>query len=321
LGPQGNYSLFRDTVLFTGNAFRAASFDGTNDFWAGGAPASSSNFINGAFYLGTGPTSATAISTATNAGASNVRYCQFFNINGQPRLYFDCTASPPGLYYIAGFPKTGNSAVVTNLTLAVNAGGTGAPGSCGFAVSPDGNTIYIADGRGWSGTVANTTGGIQKWTNGVLDKILRPDPASSVGTMYLTADFSANPVVIYATTTAFGADLDQNEVVKVVDDGTSTGTATVLATAGANECFAGIAFGPNALPPHLDAITLLPDRNVRLTVSGSPDVSYTIEDSSSLAPVSWAPLATNSSATGLFQYDDLAATNSAKRYYRARYSP
>jgi hypothetical protein len=75
----------------------------------------------------------------------------------------------------------------------------------------------------------------------VLDKVLRADPATTIGTMYLTVDFSANPPVIYAVTTAFGAGLDQNELVKIVDDGSSSGVATVLATTGPNLCFRGSA--------------------------------------------------------------------------------
>ncbi|PYJ07230.1 MAG: hypothetical protein DME25_04365 [Verrucomicrobia bacterium] len=139
--------------------------------------------------------------------------------------------------------------------------------------------------------------------------------------MYLEADFSVNPVVIYAVTTAFSSSLDQNEIVKVVDDGSSTGVATVLAMAGVNECFRGISFGPTVLPPHIDAITPLPSGNYRLTVSGSSNVLYTVEASSGLAPASWTALITNSSPTGTFDYDDLTASSSARRFYRARYSP
>ena len=320
LGPLGEYSLFKDTATFSGNTYRAASFDGTNNFWEAGATASTGNVINGVFYAGSSSPSSTAISTAANMGAANVRYAAFFKVNGQDRLYFDGANVPPGLYHIDGFPTAGGNSVTTDLTLAQNAGGTGAPGPCGFAVSPDGNTIYVADGRGWSATVANTTGGIQKWTNGVLDKVLNADPINNVGTMYLTADFSANPVVIYAVTTAFNSTMDQNKVVKVVDDGSDAGVATVLATSGPNECYRGIAFGP-VVPPHIDAVTPLPAGNYRVTVSGWSNIAYTVEASSGLAPASWTPLVTNSSPTGTFNYDDLTAGGSAHRFYRARYTP
>jgi hypothetical protein len=321
LGPFGEYSLFKDTALFSGNNYRTALHDGTNDFWGGGTTASTSNAVNGIFYAGSATPSTTAISTAAGAGAGNVRCAHFVNVNGTNRLYFDAANTPAGLYYIDGFPKTGSSTVVTNLVFSANGAGTGAPGATDFAVSPDGNTIYVADGRGWSATVANTTGGIQKWTNGVLDKVLRPDPSTSVGTMYVAADFSANPVVLYAITTAFGANLDQNELVKVTDDGSANGVATVLAPAAANECFRGISFGPTVLPPNIDTISQLPDRNFRLTVSGSSNVSYYLQSSSTLSPPSWSSLVTNNNPNGSFQYDDLTATNFAQRFYRAGYTP
>jgi hypothetical protein len=321
LGPFGEYSLFKNTAVFSGNNYRAALHDGTNDFWAAGTTASTGNAVNGVFYCGSTSPSSFAITTATNAGGANVRCAHFVNVNSAPRLYFNMANSPAGIYYIDGFPKTNTSTVVTNIVLSPNGGGTGAPGATDFAVSPDGNTIYIADGRGWSGTVAFTTGGVQKWTNGVLDKVLRPDPSTSVGGMYVVVDFSANPVVLYAITTAFGANLDQNELVKIVDDGSASGTSTVLATAGANECFRGISFGPTVLPPHLDSITQLGDRNFRIVVSGTTNASYRVERSLTLTPPSWTPVVTNASATGSFSYDDLTATNSAERFYRAAYLP
>jgi len=171
---------------------------------------------------------------------------------------------------------------------------SGAPGPCGFAV--------------------------QKYTNGVLDKILRPHPSNTNGTMYLTVDFNANPPVVYAVTTAFNPTMDQNAVVKVVDDGSATGTATLLATAGVNECFRGISFGPNVLTPAITA-NQLPDGNLRLTVSGSSNISYSVESTPVVAPTSWTSRVTNSSSSGTFIYDDLTATNSAHRYYRATYRP
>jgi hypothetical protein len=161
----------------------------------------------------------------------------------------------------------------------------------------------------------------QKWTNGVLDKVLRADPATTVGTMYLTVDFSANPPVIYAVTSAFGGGLDQNELVKIVDDGSASGIASVLATAGPNQCMRGVSFGPTVQTPHIDAISILPDRNVRLTVSGSSNVLYSLQGSASLAPSAWTSLVTNSGPNGTFIFDDLAATNYPARFYRAYYRP
>ena len=82
----------------------------------------------------------------------------------------------------------------------------------------------------------------------------------------------------------------------------------------------GISFGPTVLPPHSDTVNVLPDGNIRLTVSGSTNVSYTAQSASSVLG-GWTSLVTNSSPTGSFNYDDLAATNAPLRFYRAFYMP
>jgi hypothetical protein len=55
-----------------------------------------------------------------------------------------------------------------------------------------------------------------------------------------------------------------------------------------------VSFGPTVQTPHIDAISILPDRNVRLTVSGSSNVLYSVQGSASLAPSAWTSLVTNS---------------------------
>jgi len=71
---------------------------------------------------------------------------------------------------------------------------------------------------------------------------------SSVGTRYLSADFTGVNPVIYATTT----EAPFNRLVSIVDTDASA-PAVTLATAGVNQTFRGIRFGPAEVvaPPTL----------------------------------------------------------------------
>ncbi len=74
--------------------------------------------------------------------------------------------------------------------------------------------------------------------------MFKPDPDSTSGAHYLTVDWSGASPVIYAVTTNDSV----NKIIKVIDDGATT-TGTVLATAGANQQFRGIRFGPTSEAP------------------------------------------------------------------------
>src|SRR5262249_44973296 len=114
------------------------------------------------------------------------------------------------------------------------------PTSNQFVFSPDGNTVYIADGR------TNGAGGLLTYHRTSSSGLYTPVPGrsfnfSSNGIRGLVADFKSvsGSVILYATTTEASA----NRLVKFVDDGSST-TETDLATAPANEVFRGVAFSP-----------------------------------------------------------------------------
>jgi hypothetical protein len=292
-----------------GSVYRSAAFDGVDEYW--GATSGGT----GPYYFGT------QVAAGRAGSIVNIRIVSLFN--GQ--LYY-CAANN-GIYHFSGKPHPGDASDTQDIAVAANGGIPNGPGACQFAVSPDGNTIYLADGRTWaSGTPVKTIGGIQKWvkSSGSFGTdpvaILRPDPSSTNGALYLTADFSGANPVIYATTVVVGG---QNKVVKAVDDGSNSGagTATVLATVGPNQQYRGIHFGPAVQRPHIDAINPLPDGNFALTVSGSAGVAYSVQASSDTVPTSWTSLVTNSNPTGTFQYNDLTATNHPQRFYRAAYTP
>jgi hypothetical protein len=136
-----------------------------------------------------------------------------------------------------------------------------------FAVSPDGNTIFVADSR------TNAGGGILEFyqaTAGQWTDVNASGAGFPIGTAGadsglrgLYVDFSnPNAPIIYGTTTATSA----NRLVKITG-GTTNGntpnyTVTVLATAPTNEAFRGVALAPTA--PGATA------SSTNLSVSGSP---------------------------------------------------
>ena len=211
------------TSTMTGNA-RGVMTDNGTEFWV-------STSSGGIFYAGSlGATSATSL------GTPNTRNLGIFN--GQ--LYAS-VASTTGTGNGFGISQVGSGLPTSSASLSLLPGflnnNTGSSKSAfGFFMADLNNdgildTAWIAD---------STTGsGIQRWAfNGsswTLQYTLATGAAEAV-TVNLSG---ANPTV-YATTT--GGNLDE-----VVDTGASS-TVNVLATAGANEIFRGIAFAPQSVP-------------------------------------------------------------------------
>jgi hypothetical protein len=181
----------------------------------------------------------------------------------------------------------------------------------------------VADGRTWSAAVANTTGGIQKWekSGGSFGlsptRVLKPDPGSTNGALYLTVDFGpANPVIYAAV---IGA--SQNSLVRIVDDGSNSGagTSTVIATAGPNQQFRGIRFGPSAIPPAPVLSPSLPGAGTTgVTVSWSSvsGATYRLDYKDSLTALAWTPLSTNIATGATTSYIDTTSPAPTNRFYR-----
>ena len=129
-----------------------------------------------------------------------------------------------------------------------------------FSISPDGNTIIVADAR------TDSFGGVymyQDYTSPGTWSIVAQYNYSSSGLTGLSVNWS-NPAdpVIYAVTTNANSGYAQNSIVEfssaitgnqsagnggTIDGATSGGSApTVIATAAANESFRGIALAPVA---------------------------------------------------------------------------
>ncbi len=221
--PTGLYSAVADvsqTYAYAGNNMRSATAAGSK-YYAGGT---SGTIATGAVQL-MGPTTSKRVNSSTSI--TNVRVVQVFN--GQ--LYFMTGSAPIGVYAVGtGCPSdTGNA--TTYLTMS----GTAPTSPYGFAISPDNNTLYLADD-------AASTGGIFKYTrSGGTGTFAFAYRVTTTGARGLTVDFTTTPYTLYATSNAATA----NTLFKVTDNGAGSSTTT-LATAATNYIFRGVTFTPSA---------------------------------------------------------------------------
>ncbi len=211
------------TSDYSGVNWRSAATDGTNNFWGAGS-------AGGTLYLGNqGP------HTVVQNSKPNDRVVQVFN----GKLYMGSASTTgdglTGIYKFNGLPQTTvglpAAIVFTNTFTSPN-------GVTDFAVNSNETIIYFADDRVPSGIV----GGIQRWdfNSGVWVNSYRlTNGIGAVGASHLEVDWSGSNPVIYAVT----AEAGQNRLVKVTDTGLNS-SFTTLATAGANQLFRGVKFGP-----------------------------------------------------------------------------
>lgn len=178
----------------------------------------------------------TGTSTQLSTTPTNTRVVKIFN--GQ--LYITSASGAfLGVSSIgSGTPTT--SGQTTTALPGMPTSGTHSPYS--FSMSPDGNTLYIAD----DGSVANG-GGIQKWTlsGGTWSKAytLLNTGTTNIPARGLTADFSGTHPVIYATTGTSAP----NALIEVVDS-SSTAIVDTLAVSPTNTVFRGVDFAPTNGP-------------------------------------------------------------------------
>jgi hypothetical protein len=176
------------------------------------------------------------VSTQLSTTPTNLRVVRVFN--GQ--LY---VSSASGAFLAVSTIGTGTPTTSGQTTTALpGMPTTGTHSPYAFSISPDGNTLYVAD----DGSVAND-GGIQKWTlsAGTWTKAytLLNNGTTTTPIRGLTVDWSGVNPVIYATTGT--ATSSPNLLIKVTDTGSGS-TATTLATSPTNTAFRGIDFAPAA---------------------------------------------------------------------------
>ncbi|HVM48324.1 MAG TPA: immunoglobulin domain-containing protein [Candidatus Acidoferrum sp.] len=216
IDDQAQYTLaISSSSAGSGNFWRGAAFDGTNDYWGFSRTA-------GTYYFGFD-----VPGLVVQSDWSNLRSMAIFN----GRLYaVSAVAGKTGVARFAGLPEAPETVEVV-----IN---TGSSFSSDCEVSPDGTVVYVADSE-----ASGTGGGVQRWqfdgSNWNLAYTLNDNLPG--GAYYVTADFSgANPVV-YAVTT----DAENNQIVRISDAGSGS-PGTVVAYAGASQNFRGIRLGPAA---------------------------------------------------------------------------
>ncbi len=203
--PFGNYSMVSNvpqSQAFNGNNFRSATGAGSRFYGAGAGGGTNGVRIMGA-------------TTSTQVVASgSTRVVQIFN--GQ--LYYSL---PGGIYTAgAGIPiASGTSSTLVASATSANS----------YAVSPDNNTLYVADDGA----------GIIKYTRTIGSGLFTTGPAlSSIPCRGITVDFTTTPYIIYATTApATGV----NALIRLTDGSSVVDT---LAVAAIGTIFRGLTFSP-----------------------------------------------------------------------------
>lgn len=213
------------TAFNAGNVRGAASVDGSA-FWVTGNGAS---MQGGTWYapLGSVGTGSHVLATPNNGRVVAI---------AQGQLYGDAgSAMFTGVYTIgSGLPTAAGATATTLPGMAV---ATASP--YGFALfdldpAPGLDTLYVADDN-----AVGAGGGIQKWTlaSGTWSQQAGFGANFTTGMRGLAAQRAGTSVVLYATT----LEATQNNLLRIVDDGVSAPTATVIATAPANTVYRGVA--------------------------------------------------------------------------------
>ncbi len=241
--PAATYSLAASTAtLYNGNNIRSGTASGSNYF--GGGPGSGISLMNAGFSLMTTP-------------VVNTRVVQIFN--GQ--IYFSSATGA----------NLGVLSLGTNITTACCAASTllnasPSPSAYGFSLSPDGNTLYIAD----------DAQGINKYTKSGATYALAYNVNSTL-VRSIAVDYSSVNPIIYATT---ASSITPNQIIKVTDAGMSSTSTVLVAASPANTVFRSISFTPSCQA----SITLLSLPSVcvgstaKVVIKGNPTgvVSYNV---------------------------------------------
>lgn len=233
------------------------STDGSTEFWTSGG--------SGIVYVA--PALSPEVQIATGGRSSMSIY--------EDSLY---TLLGGGLYEFSGLPI---SPTTPGQVLATSAN----PND--FAISPDGLTIYVADGS----NISTGGGGIRRydnvdggWTLSYTFTNVSANPTGNNGPDGLAVDFSnfsgggqsGTGAIIYATS----GQATQNNLMRIIDNGYTDSPAPIIYTAGVNQVIRGIRFAPVADPPAFVTQPLgqtnAPGANVTLTanVSGSAPFTY-----------------------------------------------
>ena len=264
----GYYALVLTNIgLYSGGQHflrSVASTDGLTNFWTTGAASSA-----GIKYIAPGLYANGQGIPALGGGLSGTRVAGIF----QGSVVFsdaEGNLTQTGINSFDGLPT---APAATTLLFPV---GTAADPT-DFAISPDGNTVYLADGRAVNG---NAGGGIQRWdfdqVQWSLTYTLGTGSDATAGARGLTVDFTqftgdgadGSGAVIYATT----AEPSGNRLISIADAGPGSPVA-LLDTAGPNQMLRGVRFGPTAAPVYVNRLPQSQTVGVGATAAFTVDVS------------------------------------------------
>ncbi len=234
-----NYSFVADvpsSAAFNNNNFRSATAAGNRYYGSGNGGSTN----KGIMLMGS--------ASASQVASANSRAVWIYN--GQ--LYYSTGNGTTGIYVVgSGIPVA--SGTSTTLVAA-------ATSPFNFAISPDNNTLYVADDGA----------GILKYTRTSSTSSFTTAPAvSTIPCRGLTVDFSVTPYIIYATTAA----ASQNALIKTTD---GSSTVDTLALAPSGSVFKGVTFTPNYYAKIVGGgTTICSGTTTTLTFYGNPGDSVT----------------------------------------------
>lgn len=306
----GQYTLaYTNSGLYTGATDKSNSgtnhstrscvtLDGTN-FWTAGQAGTD----GGLKYLNTQITSYKNGKGIPDISTSSLRGTHMVQIIGTNLVYSDAlNPNGSGLYFCSGTPEPPANGSAS-AALLLNEGGL--PND--FAISPDGQTIYIADSGVFSGSDV-PGGGIQRWdTNSpsggyAFSYTLQVDQTN--GALGLAVSFPAG--IAQWGSNVLGAALfvtDSSSVLSSLVDSGPASTPTALVNAAPfNEMLHGIRFGPVASsPPVISSVVMFGARVSLSVTNGLPGGTFYVLSATdvSLPLATWPVIATNSfSASG-----------------------
>jgi hypothetical protein len=261
----------------------AASVDGSG-FWV-----ATDNFLRYVPFGNNGVTSS-VLSTLVNS-PTVAEVLAPTGLSGTSELYIDGGAGGQSNGFPAidspatvgtGLPITGGQNVTVPSEFPTARQNGAFPTSNQFVFSPDGGTVYVADGR------TNGAGGLLTYKrsspNGLYTRAVGDSfTFGSNGLRGLVADFTSQPgsVILYGTTTESSA----NRLVTFVDNGSGI-AETDLATAPANEVFRGVAFSPTVPGAAGSGVALNIDTNNGTTYGSEPTLQAAVTGTGA-TPTGW----------------------------------
>ena len=219
------------TNAFSTDNIRCAVTDGTNNYWAVGS---------GRYMRYFGPAGQ---NIQIQNIVANTRVAGIFN---NELYYSTASGTVYGIHKLGSYP----TALATDTHVVATGVNTSFPAD--FALDPSGTVMYIAEDGG-SGTNLMVPGvlkysydsGSSTWVYNYSVPV-----GAGLGTRQMTVDFTTTPATIYAVTcTASNTTAaTANTLVMVQDNGASSVPVTI-GSAGANQGYRGVRFGPVADAP------------------------------------------------------------------------